>query len=338
MIDYFTTILTNVAVFGVIAIGLDVQWGWGGLLDLSYITFVAAGAYAYALATLPAPGQGLHGSYLIGLHLPFVIGMVAGALVAVALALVVGTIALRRIRPEYFAIVTLSVGLVIFQLVSQEYGLVNGQEGLFALPSPLLAASWHGSLVGPQLYLLWSLVWLLLAYVAARHVHDSPFGRTIRAVRDGEDAASSFGYDAFGLKLRAFAVGAAFAGVGGALLAGYLTSYGTGAWTPSETFLLYVIVLIGGKGRPLGVVFGVLLITGVLQEVTRFIPDIPGHPEAVAALRLIAIGVLMVLLLRWRPQGILPERPSRDAALGPARPSTPAQTVGSHTAGTDHAA
>ena len=335
MVDYFTGILTNVTIFGVIALGLDIQWGWAGLVNLSYVTFVAAGAYGYAVTTsAPAAANGSTGTYILGLQWPFLAGVAAGMVLAVALAAVIGAIALKRVRPEYFAIVTLAVGLVLFQLVSQLYGLFNGQEGMYAIPNPVSDVTWAGTLIYPQVFLLICLVFVAGAVVLDRYIHDSPFGRAVRATRDAEDAAEAFGYDTFGLKLRAFVLGAAFAGVGGALLVAYLTAYGTGAWTPSETFLLFVMVLVGGKGRALGVLLGVVLLTGVLQEATRFLPSIPGHPDAEAAIRLVIIGALILASLWWRPQGLLPEARPRDRMSG-ARPraGTDALTGGEPLAG-----
>jgi ABC-type branched-subunit amino acid transport system permease subunit len=191
VINYLTGILTNVAVFGVIALGLDVQWGWAGLVNLSYVTFVAAGAYAYAVTTsAPAPANGSGGTYILGLQWPFLGGVAAGMVVAAILAAGIGFVALKRLRPEYFAIVTLSVGLVIFQLVSQIYGLFNGQEGMYAIPNPVSRVTWGGTSVFPESFLLICAAFLALALGFAKYVHDSPFGRAVRATRDDEETAA----------------------------------------------------------------------------------------------------------------------------------------------------
>jgi ABC-type branched-subunit amino acid transport system ATPase component/ABC-type branched-subunit amino acid transport system permease subunit len=302
MINYLVIILTNVAIFGIITLGLDVQWGWAGLLDLTFFAFAACGAYAYAVFALPPHGP-TPPIYILGFNWPIPLAILAAVVVTGLLAAVIGYVGLRRLRPEYLAIVTLSVGLLLMQIVTQQQSLLDGTDGLFGIPTPFATAS-------PSVFLGFCVVLLALCVLLLQRLHKSGFGRAVRASRDSAPAAQAFGYNVFQMRQKAFVLGALFAGLGGALLAAYLTAFNTGAWAPAETFLLFVAVLIGGRGRPLGVLVGVALITGVLQEVTRFLPEIPGNPGGVAALRMVLIGGLMIAALRLRPQGILPERPS----------------------------
>jgi ABC-type branched-subunit amino acid transport system permease subunit len=308
MTAYWVSILTNVVIFAVLTLGLDVQWGWAGLLDLTFFTFVAAGAYFTAVLTMPTASPAAGQKYILGLGLPWGVGAVLAVVMTAALAAVIGGIALKRLRPDYLAIVTLSIGLVIFQLVSQVRGLFNGQVGLFSVPAPLSTSASISPNSYPNFLLVFCIVILVGALLVARRLHSSHFGLSVRAVRDSLPAAQAFGFNTYLVQLKAFVVGAVFAAAGGALLSAYLTAFNPGAWTPTETFLLFVAVLIGGRGRPIGVLLGVALITGGLQEATRYLPTVPGHPDLIASLRLLIIGLLMIVALRFRPQGVLPER------------------------------
>lgn len=311
--DYFANILTNVAVFGIITLGLDVQWGWAGLLDLTFFTFVACGAYAYAVFAMPKAAVGSGLSYVLGLHWAIVPSVVVAVVITTVFAGLVGALALKRLKPEYLAIVTLCLGLVVFQVVTQQQGFLNGTDGLFNIPAPFYTASWLAPTAYPLVFFAICAVVLALCTLLVQRLRNSGFGRAVRAARDSDPAAQSFGYSVFNLRLKAFMVGGALAGLGGALLAAYLTAFNTGAWAPTETFLLFVAVLIGGRGRPVGVLIGVFIISGILQEVTRYLPEIPGNPGGVAALRMIVIGALMIAAVRLRPQGMLPELPSLHA-------------------------
>jgi len=314
MIDYGVSVLTSVAIFGILAIGLNVQWGWAGMLNLTYITFMAVGAYVSAGFTLGPPLYAHQQRYILSLHMPFVVGAAAGTIAAGLLGLVIGGIALRRLRSDYFAIVTLSLGLVVYQIVAQNRGLFGGQVGLFGIPEP-------GADILPLtpeqytfFYLGLCLVSLAGVYLLARHLYRSPFGRTLRAIREDELAAKAFARDVFWFKLRAFVLGSMIAGFGGALLAAFVGAFNPAGWTPGETFVLYTAIFLGGTGNNLGVILGVLIFTGAISEATRFIPPIPGNPDANQALRGVIAGLIIILILRFRPQGLLPEPRDHDAA------------------------
>lgn len=330
MIDYIANILANVAIFGVITLGLDVQWGWAGLLDLTYFSFAACGAYTYAVFAMPPHAPTV--TYILGLSWPVPLSILMAMVVTGVFAAVVGAVALKRLRPEYLAIVTLSLGLLLMQIVTQVQGFLDGTDGLFGIPAPLPGSLAVSSNAYPVYFLVLCLVVVAICTVVLQRLHKSGFGRAVRAVRDSDAAAQAFGYNAFDVKLKAFVTGAVFAGLGGALLAGYLTAFNTGAWAPAETFLLFVAVLIGGRGRPVGVLVGVAIVSGGLQEATRYLPEIPGHPGGIAALRLVLIGVLMIVAVRLRPQGMLPERPSVEFARVPQPSDEPAVSSGARAA------
>jgi branched-chain amino acid transport system permease protein len=114
------------------------------------------------------------------------------------------------------------------------------------------------------------------------------------------------------MKLKAYVLGAGLGGLGGALFAGYLSAFNPSAWSPVETIILYAAILVGGRGSTRGVVLGVAVMVMGLQEATRYLPEIANQPSFAPALRLILTGIILVLFIRFRPQGILPEHRLRD--------------------------
>jgi branched-chain amino acid transport system permease protein len=316
VLDYTVNVLTNLAIFATLTLGLDLQWGWGGMANLSYFTFVAIGAYMSAVVTMGPPSFVQH--YVLGFSWPFGAGVAVGVASAGVLALVMGIVALKRLRQDYFVIVTLSAGVIISQVVTQTGSLFGGAAGIYGIPQPLANASWLSPSVYPQFFLAMCLACLLVTYLILRRLHDSSFGRALRAARDNEAAAQAFGHDVFRLKLKAFVIGGMVAGLGGALLGAYLTTFDPGAWALGETSVILVAVLLGGRGRPVGVLLGVAIVVGALQEGTQFLPSIASHPDFSAALRMLIIGILMIIMMRIRPQGLLPERPRRDRWSPPA--------------------
>jgi branched-chain amino acid transport system permease protein len=160
-----------------------------------------------------------------------------------------------------------------------------------------------------------SLTMFVLVYIFMARVSNSRFGLALRTLREDERAAAAFGRDIYRLKLKGYVLGAALGGFAGALFAAYLSAFNPSAWAPIEVIVLYAAVLVGGRGNIRGVALGVLIMGVVVQESTRFLPSIPGlgelnthHPQVLLAMRGVVIGLVLVLFLRFRPQGLLPER------------------------------
>lgn len=233
-----------------------------------------------------------------------------------AVALVVGSIALRHLRGIYFSIVTLGAVYVIYVVAGQFVPLVDGYNGLSGLFDPM--GDWFGlDYLSYQYFLLGlCLVMFVLVYVLMARVSSSRFGMALRTLREDERAAAAFGRDIYRLKLKGYVLGAALGGFAGALFAAYLTAFNPSAWSPvGEVIALYAAVLVGGRGNIRGVALGVFIMFILVYESTRFLPDLPGlgqlntdHPEFLLAMRALLIGLVLVLFLRFRPQGLLPER------------------------------
>ena len=310
MIDYLVSILTEFAIFAIMAIGLNIVWGWSGDFDLAYYGYVALGAYMTLVLTIGPPTE--PSTYILGLTLPFPVAVLLAAASSMVLALIVGAIALRHLRGIYFSIVTLGAVYVLYIFAGQFVPLFNGYNGLSGLFDPM------GDVLGldftayPYFYLALCVVVLAVVWVAVARLSSSRFGLALRSLREDERAAAVFGRDIYATKLKAYVLGAGIGGLGGGLFAGYLSAFNPSAWSPVETIILYAAILIGGRGSTRGVVLGVAIMVMGLQEATRKLPEIAGNPAFAPALRLIITGVVLVLFIRFRPQGILPERRMHD--------------------------
>jgi ABC-type branched-subunit amino acid transport system permease subunit len=306
MTQYLVSVLTEGAIFGIMALGLNVIWGWSGDFDLAYYGYVALGAYMTLVLTIgrhPAPEQ-----YILGLELPYPVAVVLAVASAMALALVIGLIALRHLRGIYFSIVTLGAVYVLYAMAGQFVPLFNGYQGVAGLINPMADALGIDFNSYQYFFLGLAIAVFLLVYFFMSRVSSSRFGLALRSLREDERAAAAFGRDIYRLKLKAYVLGAGVGGLGGALFAAYLSAFNTSAWAPLETIVLYAAILVGGRGNIRGVALGVLIVIVLIEESTRFLPEIPGHPNIVLALRPIVIGAALVLFLRFRPQGLLPER------------------------------
>jgi branched-chain amino acid transport system permease protein len=307
---YICTLLVYLGIDVMAIWGLNLQYGVAGISSFAYIIFQAAGAYTAAILTLGTSGHESFQRYVGGAHLPFPLPIVAAAVVGGLLAFLIGLIGMRRLRTDYQAMVMLVVSLTATYVATNATGLVNGPAGLSLVPKPL--SSLLGlSLLGYQwFYVGLTAVFCVIVYLVVRRVTGSPLGRAMRAVRDNEDAAAALGKNVFGLRMTAFVIGGAIAGVSGAVFVEFLGAWSPGAWLYPETFVFFTAILVGGAGNDLGVAVGALLVPIGFLESTRFLPNI-GHPGFVEALQWIAVGVLALLFLWFRPSGVIPERKRR---------------------------
>jgi branched-chain amino acid transport system permease protein len=306
MSAYLVSVLTEGAIFGIMALGLNVIWGWSGDFDLAYYGYIAIGAYMTLVLTIGPPLAPAH--YILGLTLPYPLAALIAVITAMAVALVVGSIALRHLRGIYFSIVTLGAVYVMYVLASQYVPLFDGYNGLSGLFDPM--GDWFGLdyLSYQYFFMGLSLVLFVAVFLFMWRISESRFGMALRTLREDERAAAAFGRDIYRLKLKGYVLGAALGGFAGALFAAYLSAFNTSAWSPVEIIVLYSAVLVGGRGNIFGVALGVLIMGILVQESTRFLPEVPGHPQIVLSLRGVIIGLVLVLFLRFRPQGLLPER------------------------------
>jgi branched-chain amino acid transport system permease protein len=290
---YLVAMLVFAGLYALMALGLNAIWGLAGMVNLGLVGFFALGAYASALLTTKLPW-------------PMPLGWAAGAAVAAAAGAMMAVI-VARLRGDYLAIVTLGFAEVIRLVASNEIWLTNGTDGISGIPGP-----WRGSVTPQQfnlifLVLVWSAVGI--AFVLLARLSHSPFGRVLRAVREDEDVAAVAGKPVLWFKVRAFCLGAAVVGFAGALYAHYNAYIAPDGFAPLLTIYIVLALTAGGVGAMRGAVVGALLVLLLLEATRLLAAAIPGvTPVQKAALRESIIALSLILLLRFRPQGLIPER------------------------------
>ncbi len=311
VVYYLTTLIVFFFIFAISTWGLNLQFGTAGILNFTYITFFAVGGYFTGVSMLGRPDALSNMRYILGLNLPFPIALLIGATAAGILGLLVGLVALRRLRSDYLAIVTVSAGAIIYDFVNVNTGLFNGADGIAGIPYPFNDALNLDPNTYTFFYIALSGLLTLVLGLLAFRIYNSPLGRTLRAIREDADVASAFGKDSYRFRMIAMVVGCVYAGIAGGLLVGFISALNPGGWVAGETFLLYAALLLGGRGNNWGALLGAFLVPVLFQEATRYLPQIPGHAELIPALRNMIVGGLLIAVLWFRPEGILPERKAK---------------------------
>jgi branched-chain amino acid transport system permease protein len=312
--NYLVSVATLVLIYVMLGTGLNIVVGLAGLLALGNAAFYAVGAYSYALLAL-------------NFGLSFWICLPLAGLIAAAFGVLLGFPVLR-LRGDYLAIVTLGFGEITRLVLINWQELTGGPNGLTNIPRPSFFglefaagtngtfASFFGIPFSPahRLYFLYYVILLLVllaAYVVQR-IRRLPLGRAWEALREDEIACRSLGLNPTTIKLSAFALGAAFAGIAGAFFATRQGFISPESFTFLESAIMLAIVVLGGMGSQIGLVIAAIVLVGM-----------PEFFRELAQYRMIAFGGAMVLIMLWRPQGLLARRtPTVTAA---SRVSSPAQ-------------
>jgi len=295
VIAYLTAIATLVGVRALVTLGLNVQWGLTGLVNLGVVAFFAVGAYTSAL--LSVTGAPLAAAWPAAIAL--------AALAGAGLAMVA-----LRLREDYLAIVTLGFAEVLRLFLLNEAWLTRGANGVTAIPRPL-----HARFAGyyDLFYLALVLAVVGLVYLALERLRRSPFGRVLRAIREDETVAAVAGKPVFRFKVQAFALGAGVAGLAGTLFAHYLAYVEPNMFLPQESLFVWLALILGGSGNNRGALLGSAVLLGLLEG-SRFLKDVIPFLTGVrlAAAQQIFVGIVLVVLMIRRPEGLLPERPVSD--------------------------
>jgi len=290
--DYILDTLIYIGIYGILAISLNLEAGYTRLMNFGKVAFFAIGAYASALLSIAGA--------------PFLVGLTAGIILCALFGYLVALPALR-LRADYLAIVTLSFGEILRLFFLNEQWLTNGPMGIRGIPQPLYSVFHDNYLV---FYAVMVFIFLVICYIFSEKIINSPFGITVKAIRDDEDAVSAFGKDTFRFKVKVFIIGSAMAGISGALFAHYMAFISPDMFFPSLTFSIWTMMVIGGSANNLGVIAGTFLIQ-FLERGTRFIKDFVDIGIEPSNLRIIIIGVLLILFILYKPDGIIKERKRR---------------------------
>jgi ABC-type branched-subunit amino acid transport system permease subunit len=293
MISFLVLLGIVVCFSAILALALNFQWGLGGMVNFGLAGFYTLGTYSCALLILEGGANTLVAT--LG-----AMAIVAAACAATAL------VTLRVTEEDYFAIVTLGVGEMLRLVALNEDWLTKGALGLTGIPRPLgdfiPADVYVYFLLGLSVALLFGTLWVL--NVLAR----SPFGRIVRALREDDVVAATLGKNVLWARVRVFAIGGAFIGLAGSLHAFYYQYIDPTQFTNIVIAYAFMAVIAGGRGAHAGTIWGAAAVM-VLLEGSRFLKDvIPGlDSDRLAAIRIIIIGVGLILLLIYRPQGFMRE-------------------------------
>jgi len=302
--------LSIAIVFAILALGFNLQWGYTGLFNAGIAGFFLIGAYTCAIAiTAPAPPVpgGLPG-HLGGFSLPFPVGAALAMLAAGGTAALVA-IPTLRLRADYLAIATIAFAEIARIFTINLETITGGTIGILLIPRPVDYGPGQPFLNMATIVGIGGAI-LLILLLFLRFVAESPWGRVLRATRDDEEATMALGKNTFRYKLQAFALGGAIMGLAGALFAVTLVYLEpVGSFAPAVTFSVWVMVIVGGAGNLRGAILGAFLIYGMewlSVQLKDFAPE--GVKDTIFFIRLMIIGVLLILLVLFRPEGILREK------------------------------
>ena len=317
--EYWMTVAANIGVYAATAIGLNIVVGLAGLLDMGYVAFLGIGAFVAANFSGAAASR-------IGIQLPFPLVMVISAVVAGIFGAIVGSPTLR-VRGDYLAIVTLAFGEIFVRSAQNNIGgLTGGANAIPGIPPvSLFGKDFNDSVqVGGLELAPGVLYYVLIVFIVAAvmlvfaNLKNSRLGRAWIAIREDEDAARAMGIRTGPIKILAFLIGATLAGFAGAFFAHKTANVSYDSFQFLESVTLLAAVILGGMGTIPGAVLGASILF-VLPEKLREFSDY----------RLLLFGIALILIMRFRPQGLVPDR-HRRAELAPAsEPATmPVPTAG----------
>jgi branched-chain amino acid transport system permease protein len=311
-VDFWISVGVLAGIYCVVALGLQINTGFTGIVNFGMAGFMAVGAYSMAIFILDT---GL--SFWVALPLSMLVTMLFGVLVGLPSL---------RLRADYFAIATIAMAEVVRLTAQNARDLTGGNQGLFCAdddPSNCYTNTWRdvSDSINDFISNFWSdpptllplliVIWVTIGIgvVVLTYMQKSPWGRVLRAIREDEDAARALGKNTLFFKLQSLATAALFGALGGTFLALNLATLHPIEFEPLITFFAFSILVLGGLANYKGVAVGAVLFWFVIEG-TRFIdlPDPPFTETRIAALRLAITGLLLIGLMVYRPQGLFGKR------------------------------
>jgi len=282
--EYLIHIFIIAGIYIILTLSLNLIVGYTGLAALGHIAFACVGAYTSSLLALN-----------FGIS-PW-IGLIIGAILASILGAIV-TYPSLRLKGDYLALATLGLGVIVYSIAKNWVGLTRGPMGLPGIPAFKLFGYEMNNVWA---YLVLVLIFVFITFIAIKNITNSPFGRILRGIREDEIASQAMGKNVNKYKLIVFVIGAFFAGIAGSLYAHYISFIDPSSFTVMESITVLLMVVFGGMGSLAGSFVGASALI-ILPEFLRFL----GMPSSVAApLRQMIYGLLLVILMIWRPQGLM---------------------------------
>ncbi|MBI1729147.1 branched-chain amino acid ABC transporter permease [Candidatus Acetothermia bacterium] len=342
MFSFLVDFLMLGGTYAILSLGLNVQWGYTGLFNIGVAGFFGVGAYVSTILVqdpINVVGAGNESITVHFFNLPFVVGLL-GAMAASGIVAVVVGFATLRLRSDYLAIATIGVSEILRLIATNERGITIGNRGIENIPQPL-----HQCLVIPVganpappcdlfgikipqfislahydwFYFLIVLGFLLIAFLALERISRSPWGRALRAIREDEDAALALGKNTFRFKMQSLIVGAIIMGGAGSIVAHMVKFIDPSVFDPLQrTFLVWVMLIVGGTGNNKGAIFGAFLMWAIWSTTSRLNDILPptlltplGKIDVASQLfgpiRIMAIVIALEVILLYRPRGLIAE-------------------------------
>ncbi|MHC1599663.1 MAG: branched-chain amino acid ABC transporter permease [Candidatus Methanospirareceae archaeon] len=286
-LPYIITVLLIAAIYALFSLGLNLEWGFTGLINFGHVAFFAIGAYTTVLLNLSG--------------VPLLLSVIAGVALAGLFGGLLG-IPTLKLREDYLAIVTIGFAEIIrFFLLNEEW-LTRGPMGVhdFSRPFEELIPGDYNFFLFPFV-----LVVLVVCYLLLEKLIKSPWGRVLKSIREDEDVPASLGKNVFSYKIQSLVLGSMIAGLAGSFLAFYLQYINPRNFMPIETFYAWIAVVVGGSGNNKGTVLGALILWAFFSG-TRFVQGyLPFSPTQMGALRILFIGLLLIIVMMFKPEGLL---------------------------------
>jgi branched-chain amino acid transport system permease protein len=304
---FWTGVFVLAGIYALVALGLQLNVGFTGIVNFGAAGFMAVGAYAMAIITIDT-------------GLSFWLSLPLSILITIAFGLLIGLPALR-LRADYLAIATIAAAEVIRLIAQNARDLTGGNQGLFCDGSKCYDDTWLGisdTIEGWMVDLGWSdpetlfplfiVVWVtvVLVTVGLVFIQRTPWGRVLRAVREDEDAARALGKNAFSYKLQSLSISASIGAMAGWFLALDLATIHPLDFEPLVTFFAYAILVLGGLANYWGVMVAAVIFWALLEG-TRFL-ELGIDEVQLAALRFAIAGLVLILIMAFRPQGLFGKR------------------------------
>ena len=298
VISFLAYLAIMMGIYGILSLSLNLQYGFTGLANFGQVAFFCLGAYMSTIIVLT-------------LGMPFILGLAGGMIVAGLFGYIIA-IPTADLKEDYWAIVTLAAAEIVRIFFLNEDWVVGGGPyvggafGVGGIPQPL--RSHFSAQTYPFFYLTIVMLALAATYLVINRLTQSPFGRVIKSIREGDSLPLAMGKDVRKFRVRVMAIGGSFGGLAGSLWAHYHGFISPNQFLPLETFIIWAMVIVGGKGNNKGAVLGAVIIM-IFYNSTRFLKDyLPIEEVTLASLRMVAIGILIVVAMLFMKDGLIKEK------------------------------
>lgn len=284
--EYLFHIGIFISIWIILSISLNLLVGYAGLLSLTHAGFFGIGAYATAILTTKY-GMDFFSTVFLGMMITFVFSVLLG-------------IVLSKFKGDYFTLASLGFNIIIWSIMLNWQSLTRGALGIFGVPRPELFGF---SFSSGASFIVLAVLTALLVYGASKFIVSSSFGRALKGIREDEKVLQVFGYNTYFFKLLIFAIAATFASIAGSLYASYIAFVDPSTFALASSVTILSMIIVGGLGKIEGAVLGATLLI-LLLEGLRFVGF---SPDLAAQMRAAIYGLLLVLMMMYRPKGFIGE-------------------------------